>query len=261
MSWSLKRQLIVLLILFVFLGMFAGLALLLNKPALSCFDNKQNQGEEGVDCGGPCNNFCPNAVNDPIVRWSRVLPVRAQQFDAVAYIENPNPTAGLSKVDYTFRLYDAKNSPIVERKGSTFINPGEKFALYEPNVDVGNAVPVRAFLELKKPSEGYPWRKIRVASDARPNLTIRSKQFDDSTGNSVTASMANESLADGHAIRIVAVLYDSNGNVTGASSTFVDVIKGGAEVPIVFTWPNRFTENPANLELYLHYNQGIVSGN
>jgi len=257
MSWALKRQLSIILILVIFVGGFMGLFFWLRKPALTCFDNKQNQAEEGVDCGGPCDRFCPNTLGDPIIRWSRVLPVRAGQFDAVAYVENPNPTAGLSEFEYVFRLYDASNKPIAERTGKTFLNPGEKFALYEPNVSVGNTAPSKAFLELKKPEFGYHWTKVQKPAGDVPNLSIQSKQFDSVAGNRATANIANSSLADGRSIQIVAVLYDATANAIGASSTFLDVIKGSSELPVVFTWPNVFTEIPTTFEVYMHYDQGI----
>lgn len=36
------------------------------EPCPTCFDNKRNQGEFGVDCGGPCEAECPPCV--PLVR-------------------------------------------------------------------------------------------------------------------------------------------------------------------------------------------------
>jgi hypothetical protein len=33
----------------------------------TCADGIQNQGEEGVDCGGPCRRICGNATSDGIV--------------------------------------------------------------------------------------------------------------------------------------------------------------------------------------------------
>jgi len=257
MSWALKRQLSILLILTLFIGGFVGFFFWLRKPALTCTDGLQNQLEDGIDCGGPCENFCPNTINDPIIKWSRVSPVRAGQYDAVAFIENPNPNAGLAEFEYTFRLYDAANKPVSERSGKTFLNPGEKFALYEPNVSTGNIVPIKAFLELKKPYDGFLWKKVVKAAGELPNLTIRSKQFDVTSGSRVLAVIANTSLSEGRNIQLVVILYDAEGNVIGSSSTFLDVVNGSTELPVVFTWPNSFKEAPASYEIYLHYDQGI----
>lgn len=261
MSWALKRQLTVLVILLLFLGGFTALFFYVTKPTLSCFDNKMNQKEEGVDCGGPCDLVCANTVSDPIVKWSRVVPVRAGQFDAVAYIENPNPNAGLTSFKYIFRLYGANDKPIAEKSGQTFLNPGEKFAIYEPNVATGSSVPMKAYIELQKPDEGYAWIRVTKKLTDIPNLSIRTKQFDTVSNSRVTATIANDALTDGRAIKMVAVLFDVDGNAFAASSTFLDSIKGSSELPVVFTWPNPFETPPASFELYLHYDQGIVGQN
>ncbi len=257
MSWAVKRQILILLIIVVFLAGFTALFFYVTKPTLSCFDKIQNQKEEGVDCGGPCDLVCPNSVSDPIVEWSRVLAVRQGQFDVVAYIENPNPGVGLRTISYSFRLYDAQNKSVAERTGTTYINPGEKFIIYEPNVNTGKAIPVKAYVEFEKPDAGYAWIKVKKKTTEIPNLSVRTKQFDEKSGMRATATIANDALTDGRNIQITTVLYDSAENVIGASSTFLDTVKGASEVPVVFTWPNPFETPPASFEMYLHYDQGI----
>jgi len=217
-----------------------------------------NQDEIGIDCGGSCDRFCADSMRNPVVRWSRVLAVRSGWVDAVAFIENPNPSGGLREMEYVFRLYDAKNSPVAEKRGRTFLNPGEKFALYEPNIAVGTTIPVRAYLEISEPQDGFLWRKPSIQI-GKPNLSIRTKEFDAISRNRATALVGNDALTDGKNITIVAILYDVEEQVFGASSTFVDVLRGGSELPIVFTWPNQFAETPTTFELYLHYDQGIVA--
>jgi len=259
MSWALRRQLTVLFIIVLLISAPIGLFFWLNEPTLSCFDGKLNQGEEGIDCSGPCDLLCPNQASDPIVKWSRVLPVRVGQYDAVAYIENNNPTAGLSDFEYTFRLYDSDNAPVIEKKGRTFLNPGEKHILYEPGINTGNIVPVKAYLELSKPYTGYAWKKLSGGENSYPNLSVKTKEFDSASSNRVSALITNSSIVDGRDIQVVAILYDSNDNVMGASSTFIDVVRGNSELPIVFTWPNPFVDPPSKLELYLHYSKEIHS--
>ena len=45
-------------------------AFLLLYKAPTCFDGKQNQGEGGIDCGGPCVKLCPSAFLPPEVIWT-----------------------------------------------------------------------------------------------------------------------------------------------------------------------------------------------
>ena len=169
MSWALRRQLLILFIILLFLVGFGALFFWITRPTLSCFDKKMNQDEIGIDCGGSCDRFCADSMRNPVVRWSRVLAVRSGWVDAVAFIENPNPSGGLREMEYVFRLYDAKNSPVAEKRGRTFLNPGEKFALYEPNIAVGTTIPVRAYLEISEPQDGFLWRKPSIQI-GKPNL-------------------------------------------------------------------------------------------
>lgn len=257
MSWALKRQLLILLAVGLFFVGLIALFFYVTRPTLSCFDGKVNQGEGGIDCGGPCSRVCPNEADDPIVNWSRVLAVRQSQFDAIASIENPNPNAGLERVTYSFRLYDAGNAIVAERFGETYINAGENFVIYEPNISTGKSLPVKAYLQFEKPETGYAWVNVVKRTAGIPNISVRAKEFDTKSGMRVNATIANDALTDGRNIQITAVLYESSGNVIGASATFLDIVKGSSEVPVVFTWPNPFENPPASFEIYLHYNQGI----
>lgn len=65
MDKRLRKQIIVAL---VFLGIFSliGGGIYLNyRPAPTCFDGLRNQGEEGIDCGGPCIP-CDLKYNPPL---------------------------------------------------------------------------------------------------------------------------------------------------------------------------------------------------
>ena len=56
-SWAAKKQLTYLLFALVAVaGLIA--AIWLNITAPSCTDGKQNQDEQGIDCGGVCAKEC-----------------------------------------------------------------------------------------------------------------------------------------------------------------------------------------------------------
>ena len=71
-SWSTKRQLIYL---GGILGIILVVVLIYLFPIITkkstCFDNAQNGGEAGVDCGGNCLKYCPFQVNAVVNLWSR----------------------------------------------------------------------------------------------------------------------------------------------------------------------------------------------
>ena len=71
-------------------AVIAGIYFLFLKPAPSCFDNKQNQGEEGIDCGGPCSKVCiPQAIKT-ITVVNRVVWLEASPNNYVAFAEVKN---------------------------------------------------------------------------------------------------------------------------------------------------------------------------
>ena len=64
MTWGLKRQIFYVIVLLLFVTVFAFIILYptFNK-APSCIDGKQNGNETGIDCGGSCANACLSQVS------------------------------------------------------------------------------------------------------------------------------------------------------------------------------------------------------
>ena len=148
-SWAAKKQLTFFLVfLIIIIGAAVGFWLKIAAP--SCTDGKQNQGEKGVDCGGPCAKECLGEIKDLAVLWSKPLKVSGSNYDAVALAENRNLFLSAKSVRYQFKFYDDRNILIASREGEIFVNPGQKFALFENSIDVGAREPAKVFLEFQK---------------------------------------------------------------------------------------------------------------
>ncbi|NUQ56979.1 MAG: hypothetical protein HUT38_00565 [Candidatus Paceibacter sp.] len=209
----------------------AGIFVFLRVTAPTCFDGRQNQKEQGVDCGGPCAKECLGEIKDLVVLWSRPVKIADGKYDVVALAENRNLKLRSGKVGYVFKLYDERNILIASREGSTFANPGQKFALFEEAVSTGARVPARAYLEFGK---NIKWE---LAKSEPPSLVVTGKNYDDSRGPAVSAIIANKSLQDALNVRAVAVIYDFDGNAVAGSATVLERLKGGASEEVFFTWP------------------------
>jgi hypothetical protein len=63
----------------------------ISKPIPGCYDNIQNQGESGVDCGGPCQP-CPGKMTAKIDGnlWESTSNVTTQVFNNTIYIIGSN---------------------------------------------------------------------------------------------------------------------------------------------------------------------------
>ncbi len=244
LNWRTRRQIIYFGIFVLIAAIIVGGLIWYFWPKPSCSDNKQNQGEEGVDCGGPCQTPCLAEVRDISISWVRFFKNKDGFYDAAALVENPNLFAGIDSLKYKFKLYGANNVLIAIREGSIFINPASQQIIFESNIFTGEArIPSRAFIEFDQQKN---WEYIKKEKSF---LSIVRKDFINFPFPRLTAEIRNESLADAKEVFAAAVLYDNEGNVQGVSSTKIDLIKPDSTQPANFTWPQPFDKEPASIEV------------
>lgn len=246
-SWVAKKKLTYIGVLMLVLLVPISLIIWSNLPKPSCTDGKQNQQESGVDCGGPCTPCVAKPVK-LIVHWEKPFKIGEGKYDVAALIENPNQFYGVENIEYEFRIYDEKNILIAQKKGGTFINPQEKFLIFEPNIDTGLRVPVRAFVEL---SENPNWKYMEKQ---RPPLSIINKNFINDPFAKFDVSVKNNSLNEIADISAGAILVDSSGNAFACSVVSVDDINGDEIKQVTFTWPRPLEQTPATNEVYFRVN-------
>ena len=243
-SWAAKKQLTYLLLaLAVIVGLIFAAWLKLSVP--TCFDGKKNQKEQEVDCGGPCAKECLGEIKDLAILWSKPLKVSGSNYDAVALVENRNLFLSAKSVKYQFKFYDDRNILIASRQGEIFINPGQKFAIFENSIDVGARKPAKVFFEFQK---NINWE---IYKGENLGLIVTKKEYQDSPRPSISATLENKTLASVKGIYAVAIIYADDGNAIAASATKIGEIKGGASADIFFTWPENFGEEYSRDEIYL----------
>jgi len=232
-SWAAKRKFTYLSIFILVVVVIIGLpTFFIVYKAPSCVDNKQNQGEFGIDCGGPCRILCKSQTLPPIVIWQRAFPVNRGVYNAVAYVENPNLTSGVASLSYVFNIYDAKNVKIYERKGKTMVPPKKIFPIFEPNIVVGESIPATVTFAF---TEEPVWM-INLKEEPKLDITSQNLQNLD-TSPRLDARIENHTLIPVSNIEVVAVLFDESDNAIAASATRVDSLRKNATQDLVFTWP------------------------
>lgn len=239
-KWSIRRRRIILIIVLTFLALIIGIPLyfFLQKPP-TCFDNKLNGDETGVDCGGSCELICSvDALAIQSKGDARVLKVATSTYELVVSVENPNPSAKILKAGYSFKVYSQSSTgPIKVVKGFTYIPKASSFAIFEGPINFGESLPSRAVFEWDKNS--MVWLKD---ISPEPDLKVEeSTLVDEQTSPKLEATVKNLSLERVQNIELVALVYDSKDNIVGASKTFVDAIEPNESSPIVFTWTQPFT--------------------
>lgn len=250
-SWALKRQLTYLGGL---LGVIAVIAFIYFLPTITkkptCFDGAQNGAEAGVDCGGDCLKYCPFQVNGLTAVWRRSYMVAPNIYNAVAYVENQNISAGIPKISYEFSLYDENNVFIAKREGETYVGPNARTAVFEPGINVGNRIPkYTTFKFVGEPD----WYKVSAQAGGIKLLFREQELVQDRDDPRLTVVIQNDSSYDLDNVEVVAILYNKDDNAIAASKTLIEKLDKGSDRQLFFSWPTRFAETVSRIELIPRY--------
>lgn len=241
LNWRQKRQFLPIAVLaFVILGVFFYFGLK-TIPEATCFDGKRNQGEERVDCGGPCKP-CLENLSEPTVLWTRFFKLAEGVYEGAALVENAHNFAGAKRLFYRFKLYDQNNILIAIREGETFINPKERFLILAPGLLSGEKVPARALVEF----EPVKWAYTEYTP---PNVVVVRRDFSLEPQPHLSAVLRNSDIFGIKNLEISAVLFDKDGRAIAASQTLLDEISGESEKIVFFSWPKTINEIPQRIEI------------
>lgn len=253
MTWAMERQLFYIAILILF---FSLLGFLLGYPYFNktptCFDQKQNGSETGVDCGGLCERACISQVDEITILWARAFRVVPGRYNAVAYLENHNKSTAINKIKYKFRFSDKDNIYIGKREGETFIPPGGSFAVFEPAIDVGNSIPVYTAFEF---TQTPVWSQVQEEKINQLKVVVSDiKLENETTSPHLSAVIKNDSLFTIPDVGVIAILYDETGTALSVSRTYLDQLGREESREINFTWPEPILGNVIAKEIIPMYN-------
>lgn len=241
MEWSQKRKILYALLFVMAIILLAAYPVYRKvNPTPSCFDQRQNGDELGVDCGGSCAIYCASQVKDIRVVWAKAFQVVPGRYDLGAYVENPNPNAGIKNARYTMRMFDDAGVMLAEGEGSVEIAPVSTSLIFVGNVSA-STTPDRVEVEFN-PEDLKLWTKAQaVQSTLVPkNQTLKNTD----TKPRFDAMLLNTDLVnDAGYASIGAVIYDAARNPFAISRTYIDRVARGGTEEIFFTWPTRFTKN------------------
>lgn len=238
-SWRLTRQLTVVFVLSV---MAAGISFWIIwrlLPPAVCTDNKKNQGEVGIDCGGPCAP-CELKNPKPIIEfWARAVPVRPRVYDVAAEVENPNTLLSSQKFRYQFILFD-EFGPIAVREGTTYIYSQERLHVIETNLETTRDA---ARVEFK--IVGVEWQ---LRDEKYPNILVETQDYHlikegEQTRSIIESSVVNRTSYDFREVEFRVVVLDGQGNLLGTNHVVLDRFLSDSRRTIKFIWPEAFRED------------------
>jgi len=237
MTWARRRKLIYLgSIAIIILVVVVIPAILYFYKTPTCFDGKQNQGEVGVDCGGPCTILCPAQYAPLTVLWSRFSKVTDGDYNVLAYIENPNINAAAYNLNYIFKLYSKTGVLLRERTGSTFVTANKIIGVFEADMQTGNQIPARVEFSFTSPAI---WVKQVSAETGLAVSQMVVSRAD--TAPRLSFLLTNKNIKQINNIEAIGIVYNTEGNTIAFSRTIVDTILGQDSQTVNFNWPKPFT--------------------
>ena len=245
MTWASKRKLIIIGVISVVVALCAGAIwyFFFHTPP-SCIDGKQNQQEEGIDCGGSCTYLCTASQAAPSVRFVRAFSPLPGRTDVIAYVDNPNTNAEAYQAPYTIELYNDQNVLVAKTQGVVDLPALSTAPVFVPQLFSGSEVVSHAFLTFA--SSGIHW--IKAAPLAK---TLETQNIVYSPGETprVTATVYNKTAEPRLRAYFVATLFGVDGKALASSATIVDVIPAQGTNSLVFTWPTPITEAVARVDI------------
>lgn len=252
LTWAKQRQILIITGITVFLVLILGTTgyVLLNKPP-TCADNRQNQDETGVDCGGACARICEADTKSLAVNWVRLFKIRDGMYSAVAKIENPAVNSVAEDVPYTFSLKDSAGNTVATRSGTAFIPARSTFVVFEGTISApGNPTTVSFQFD-----EDPRWYR---SDYVQPDLVILDKQLTDiDKAPRLVATVRNPNIVDVEDVTLSSLIYDDMGNAVQVSETYIEKIGAGETTLATFTWPHpislksRVCESPVDAALVI----------
>jgi hypothetical protein len=245
MSWAGRRKaLIITIIALVVVAFLAVVTIAVVYKAPTCTDQKQNQDEEGVDCGGSCAYLCTAAQITPTVRFVRALSPVAGRYDVIAYIDNHNQASAAKGVRYTVELYDADHGKIASAMGTFDLPADTTVPIYLPNVYHGTAVVTQAFLTID--TDSYRWYTVKTKHLVP---TVSNIVLSNTTTPRITAVLANPTAYPLYNVTPIVVVFDADNNAVAASQTFIPQISAQGSAQALFAWNAPFAGTPVKVEI------------
>lgn len=244
----LKRSIIIFAYVALFAAVVFGIYFLIS-PRATCSDNKKNQGEKAVDCGGPCSPCKTSIVGkDFVVTEKAFVSGGNNTYDAIVKISNPNDSVGASSFHYVFSLKDESGSVLSTKEGDDYILPADSKYIAQLGFEISsnNVTPSKIDFAVSD----VKWEQLSAVE--KPQLNVYDKKFGpdaSGVGSRAEGLIRNESSNDFKKINVIVILRDEKGGVLGVNVTQEDNVRAKKEAGFVLTWPYAFPATVRSMEV------------
>ena len=246
MGRFIKRLVIIAIFVLLVIGLVV-IILLSKKEKATCSDGKRNQGEEQIDCGGPCNPCQKNVTGEEISIQEKTFIYGGQgKYDLMAKIYNPNEKLGSPGFKYEFILRDVTGAELAKKTGSSFILPSETKYVLAVGME-SNQIAANVDFRI------YDASWVEFYGYEKPQLGIYSKHYNlISSGVGYSEALGivrNESPYDFNVIGINIVLKDSAGKAVALNQTEIRTVSSNEEREFRLIWPTSFPGDVTQVEM------------
>jgi len=188
-----------------------------------CADGVQNNGEEGLDCGGLCA-ACDADENSAITVQFPVAVLGLRSLDRAVVLGTIRNTdeAMAGEAEYRATLFDIRDKVLQTIPGQISVPPGEEARLFISAVTVPFSEIARADIELEAAQlkqETIP-RKGSVVFSGSPDVSVVENER-----ITIAGTVENRNPVSVETIEILAVLMDGSGNELFAARTLVSRVE------------------------------------
>lgn len=210
----------------------------------SCFDNIKNQGEEDVDCGGPCEIACYAKYATPLEITGQPLlfkDVETGKLFTFFFIQNKNSNVGSHRFYFTLKFFDKDGNFVGETKESSAILPLEsRNFLVEYNDSVYN---IDRIAKAEITIDEVIWSKSVEFSS--PDIVLNEKPYLTKEGRNlvIIGRLYNNSIFDLSKVKIIALVLNKYGDPIFAGQTLRENFKSYESNDFKIFVPAKFFEN------------------
>lgn len=233
------------------IGIFVALSSLLSsfiagwyflaRPVATCLDGLQNQGERGIDCGGPCDVACAAEYHPEMLVAQELAFVPGGErsvYDVIARVHNPNDVLGASTFRYAVTLKGAAGDVVATKSGSGFILPQETKDFLVVNLFT-SADPVTAEIEFSD----MTWEEFSGYQE-KPKLSVLNKTYTELTSGAffseVVGNVFNDSPFDFRSLTVKIILRDIDRKPLAINQTEVNSVFSKELREFRLKWPKAF---------------------
>lgn len=239
MDYRSIRQLILILIPLTIIAVAGFFVYFRYFGTPTCFDNSQNQGEEGVDCGGPCQSCAFKQKKNIDYYFSDFIEVLPRKYDVVAKVKNPNTELTAKEFRYEVVLRDTAGVIMQKKEGKSYLYSGETVYIIETSIFSQKTI---GSVEFKIKQDETNWVAQTLV---QPDIISGEKDVqtiireDNTTSTRLTLKILNRSINDYKNIEVSVLLLDENQNIFAVNRTVIDSLAAGESAPLIFAWPGE----------------------